>query len=166
MKKQEKTPKTRFERFAIVMALLQEVFCPGKPVSEKKVEIYFRLLEPFSIDAIEKVAEQIIRTKKIHAFPLPTDFFEYLEASDDNLELEALEMWNNACQLALMSEYPSKNEKLNLAIRISFGSWKNFGETDPQNSFDRRHFVETYKRMRKKEIRSLVGGKEIKKLKE
>lgn len=165
MKKEERKKKTRSERFAILMATLQEIFCPGKPISSHKVKIYDKLLEPFSIEAIENAAEKIIQTKRIHAFPLPTEFFEFFTLSEDKLSIDSLALWNEACQLALTSNYPSENEELNRAIRIAFGSWKNFGDTDPTNTFDRKHFIETYKRMRRQEHeRKLLDEGERKKL--
>jgi len=147
MKREEKKTPTRSERFAVVMAMLQETFCPEKPISSRKVRFYEKILEPFCIEDIEDAAEKIAFTKRIHAFPLPADFLAYLGIDENKHDLEGLELWNEACRLAFNSSYPSENETLNRAIEIAFGSWRDFGETDPNNTFDRHHFIGVYKMM-------------------
>jgi len=147
MEKEKKNSilKTRSERFAFVMATLQEIFCPEKPVSSRKVKIYEKLLEPFSIEAIERAAEDIAYSKRIHAFPLPVDFIDAIQVSECKLEEEGLKLWNTACMLAFTSNYPSEDDLLNRTIELAFGSWRKFGETKPDNDWDRTHFIRCYK---------------------
>ncbi len=133
--------------FARVMALLQEIFVPGKPISKEKIKIYFEILSLYSIDDICRAAESVIKTKKISTFPLPFEFLAALGegTEEDKIELQALGAWNEACSIIRAGDR-SDNGLVNETVRIAFGGWQRFGETDPKNeAFDRKHFIECFK---------------------
>lgn len=134
--------------FAKVMALLQEIFVPGKPISKEKIQIYFEILFPYPIDDICRAAESIIKTKKISTFPLPFEFLVELGEGtrEDKIELRALRAWNEACLAIHSVEEEHEEPLLNETVRVAFGGWQRFGETDPKNeAFDRKHFIECFK---------------------
>lgn len=133
--------------FAKIMALLQEIFVPGKSISKEKVQIYFEILFPYSIDDICRAAESIIKTKRISTFPLPFEFLTELGEGtrEDKIEIQALRAWNEACSIIRAGDR-SDNDLVNETVRIAFGGWQRFGETDPKNeAFDRKHFIECFK---------------------
>lgn len=142
--------------FAKVMALLQEIFVPGKPISKEKVKIYFEILSPHPIDDICRAAESIIKTKIISTFPLPFEFLAVLGegTKEDNIELRTLRAWNEACSAIHLVEDKHEEPLLNEAVRVAFGGWRRFGETDPKNeAFDRKHFIECFKSLLRTEFK-------------
>lgn len=141
-----------YKEFAKLMAVMQEIFTPDKPVSKEKVQIYFDLLREYPIERIKYGVHKIIETKKISTFPLPAEIKEAMGYSDDlNIELEAAEAWSKACDIAFMATRDSDDPILNETIRISFGGWERFGQSELRNeTFDRAHFLRCYKNISSK----------------
>lgn len=140
--------------FARMMALLQEVFVPDKPISKEKVRLYFELLSSHAIDDVCKAAEKIIKTKRYATFPLPAEFSEALgEGTDEGkLEIRALAAWECACSRFDFRQCGADDPLLNEAIRITFGGWERFGQTNPdREAIDRKHFLECFKALAEKE---------------
>jgi hypothetical protein len=141
--------------FAKIMAYLQDVFVPGKPISKEKVAIYFDILSAYSFYDICCAADSIIRTKKISTFPLPAEFLTLLGGGnkEERTEIRALRAWNEACSI-IHSGSRSDDDLINEAVRIAFGGWDRFGETDPKNeAFDRKHFIECFKSLLRTDFR-------------
>jgi len=137
-------------RFEKIMNTFAEVF--GKPVTREKNRIYFSFLKRYDLDEIEDAAERIINEKKISTFPTIAEILDKIGAPDEELESNALELWNKACNLIIMGDHESDDLILDRTIELAFGSWRKFGETHPENeSFDRNHFVNCYKNVIKKE---------------
>lgn len=142
--------------FAKLMAYLQEIFIPGKSISKAKIAIYFDLLSHHPIDDVCGVVESIIKTRKFSSFPLPSEFLTLLGEGDreDRIEIRALRAWNEACSAIHSVELNHEEPLLNEAIRIAFGSWQRYGETDPKNeAFDRKHFIECFKSLLRTDFR-------------
>jgi hypothetical protein len=142
--------------FAKLMAYFQDIFVPGKPISKEKIAIYFDVLSPYSFADICGVADTIMRTKKISTFPLPFEFLTLLGEGnrEDKNEIRALRAWNEACSAIHLVEEKHGDPLLNETIRIAFGSWQRFGETDPKSeAFDRKHFMECFKSLLRTDFR-------------
>lgn len=78
-----------FDRFD---ALLQGVAeCYGQTLSAQGIALRFKLLEPYSIQAVEKAALSIMATRKYTSMPVPADFLEHIGggAAEDKAEVEA-----------------------------------------------------------------------------
>jgi hypothetical protein len=160
MKENEETKK----RFNGIMNIFAEIF--GKPTTREKNRIYFTILQDYPIELIESAAHRIIREKAISTFPLPAEIIEKMNESEDNIMIEALKAWNEADRIAFLAERNSDNPILNKVITIAFGSWERFGQTDPRNDFNRKHFIECYKAITKEErMEQLKETKKIKELK-
>ena len=52
-------------KFGECMACLQEVFTPGKPVSEERAKIYFEAFKDWSIEQFQQACTNVLQTKKI-----------------------------------------------------------------------------------------------------
>lgn len=146
--------------FARMMALLQEVFVPDKPISKEKVRLYFELLAPYLIEDVCKAAEKIIRTKRYSTFPLPAEFMEALGegTAEGKVELRALSAWEYACARFDGRQGGVDDPLLDEAIRITFGGWERFGQTDPdREALDRKHFLECFKALAEKEVKDEIG---------
>jgi hypothetical protein len=79
--------------------------------------------------------------------------------------MEALEAWNEAERIAFLGERDSDNPVLNKVITIAFGSWERFGQTDPNNDWDKKHFIDCYKAITKDErLQQLKEPKKVKEL--
>lgn len=141
--------------FAQVMALLQEVFVPDKPISKEKVRLYFEILLPHEIGDVCRAAEKIIKTKRYATFPLPAEFREALgEGTDEGkLEIRALAAWEYACARYDGRQGGVDDPLLDEAIRIAFGGWARFGQTDPdREAIDRKHFLDCFKALAEREV--------------
>lgn len=142
-----------FKSFGVFMSVLQETFSPDKPISKERTKIYFETLKDIPIENIELGIKELMRKKKWSIFPLPVEIREaagFIE--EDELELSALSAFREACGLvhnfALEKKLHPKDPYVNEAIYLCFGGWENFTRTDPKNDpFDRKHFVEVYKRL-------------------
>lgn len=142
------------KEFGIFMSVLQETFSPDKPISDKKTEIYFEILSDIPIENIELGFKNLMKTKKYPIFPLPKEIREAAGFGEiDDLELKALEAFREACDFAYtygqsglkkIHESPLIEE----AIRLCFGGWTYFQDTDPKNeNWDRKNFVEVYTKL-------------------
>lgn len=137
-------------RFEKIMNTFAEIF--GHSTTKKKNRIYFSFLKDLSIDEIETAAEGIIKEKRISTFPTPGEIREKI-FSDEQMEVSGLELWNKANELIILGVRESGDQLLDQTIELAFGSWRQFGETDPKDEpFDRRHFVGCYKSIVKKEM--------------
>lgn len=139
------------KKFGVFMSVLQETFSPDKPISDKKTEIYFEILSDIPIENIELGIKDLMKTKKYPIFPLPKEIREasgYMES--DDLELKALEAFRDACDFAykygqLETKEIHENPLVEETIRLCFGGWVYFQDTDPKNeTWDRKNFVEVY----------------------
>lgn len=158
---EDKKMRLRFEN---IMNVFAEVF--GKPTTREKNRIYFTVLKQYPIGLIERAAQRIIREKLISTFPLPAEIVEKMSDSEEKIEIEALKAWNEAEKIAFLGERNSEDPILTKVITIAFGSWERFGQTNPNNEFDRKHFVECYKSITKeKRIEQLKETKKVKELK-
>jgi hypothetical protein len=150
-------------RFENIMNTFAEIF--EKPTTREKNRIYFTVLQEYPIELIERAAQRIIREKAISTFPLPAEIIEKMNDSEDKVMMEALEAWNEAERIAFLGERDSDNPVLNKVITIAFGSWERFGQTDPNNDWDKKHFIDCYKAITKDErLQQLKEPKKVKEL--
>ena len=101
---------------------------------------------------MERAADELIRTRKINCLPTIAELREKAtNSSDGDLAQRALTAWNEANE-SLVFGCHSADPMTNEAIRLAFGSWERFGECKPDDeSFDRNHFVKTYKEMARRQ---------------
>lgn len=136
-----------YKKFAQVMALLQEVFVPDKSLSSMKIQVYFDVLKNHDIEKIAQAADHIIKNKKYPTFPLPAEFREALGQRDEEMiQLRALKAWENVISMSGYGQNSHGDDPLtDEAIRVAFGGWLRFGQTDPENEgYDRRHFLQCF----------------------
>ena len=164
-----------FEAFGVFMSILQDIFSPDKPVSKERTKIYFEILSDIPIENIELGVKALMKKKRYPVFPLPREIREAAGfVEEDDLELKALTAFRKACdfvysydQSGLETEH--EDAFINETIYLCFGGWENFKDTDPKNeAWDRKHFVEVYKKLFQVEQRDkLLSQAEImKQLKE
>lgn len=146
--------KSDLKQFGVLLSILQETFSPDKPISKERTKIYFEILSDIPIENIELGMKDLMKKKKYPIFPLPREIRRAAGfVEDDDLELAALGAFREACDL-LLSKYSMneevhpKDQIINETVRLCFGSWRAFGESDPKNdNWDRKHFVEIYKKL-------------------
>jgi len=151
------------KRFAELMAAM--AIAVDKDVSIERVEMYFRFLQNFEIDVLEGAFHQLIKTEKIPVFPTIGKIRSLIEGEDEErIDYEANAAWSEACKLAWDQGEPTGDYLLDEAVRIAFGSWKHFGDTNPQyESADRKHFINCYKGMARKAEYRLLRPTELRK---
>lgn len=65
------------KQFKQVMQILNEVFGdPAKPMSDIKLDFYFKALEGLSIEKFNDAAVRLAQTKTYHVFPTPAELLE------------------------------------------------------------------------------------------
>jgi len=155
-----------YKKFAELMATM--AIAMDKDVSIERAEIYFRVLKEFDIDTIEKAFYHLIKTEKIPTFPTIGKIRWLIEGEEDELiEADALEAWSEACKLVWSLGDSGNNSGVSMldeAVRIAFGGWKHFGDTNPQyEGADRKHFINVYKSVARKAKRLSLQAPEIRK---
>ncbi|MBE3109352.1 MAG: hypothetical protein IMZ46_02390 [Acidobacteria bacterium] len=132
------------KKFAILMALLGTAF-GGKGMSVAQIDVYRAHLHEIPIDAVAQAVNTIIKTRKFSSVPTIAEIREAALGRDDEIETGALEAWGKACY-AVERGFYSSDPAVTDAVRIAFGGWEKFGQTDPENGVaDRAHFIRVFK---------------------
>ncbi len=71
-------------KFAELMTILAEVYDDGRPPSKLKMEVYYRALEQFDIEAIEKAVKGLIYTRTTASFPKPGEIIQEIRGTVSN----------------------------------------------------------------------------------
>ena len=155
------------KKFAILMAMLGTAF-GEKGIRPERIDIYHEHLQDIDIDILAKAVSTIIKTRKYSSIPTVAEIREAVLGGDGQAEDEALAAWSQATRL-ISAGRRSFDERVNEAVALAFGSWRRFGETDPEmEAADRKHFVRCYLAIARKRRENLAlnGGVETKRLAE
>ena len=144
--------------FAGLMVALGLVFEKGD-ISKEKIALYQENLADIRIDVLAVAIKKIIKTRKYPSFPTIGEIREAaLGPVEDDISERGLLAWDRANQ-ALVSgivqtDTQEEKDRIERAVKLAFGSWEKFGQTDPDaESFDRKHFIECYRLVASKEER-------------
>jgi hypothetical protein len=136
------------EKFARFIAVLGTAFEKGG-LSKGKVEVYFHYLQDLTEGQLKRAVDKIILSRRYQSMPTIAEIrqaaFDLLE---EDVEVEALEAWPRACKDLDTVQGGGKPKDLVAAeaVRIAFGGWKAFGETETTyEARDRARFIEAYK---------------------
>jgi len=163
------------KEFGVFMSLLQETFSQDKPISDKKTEIYFEILSDIPMENMELGFKDLMNKKKYPIFPLPSEIRKAAGFDDEeDIDVKALEAFREACDFVFALELPEnksghKDPLIQETIRLCFGGWEFFAETDPRNeTWDRKQFLEVYKKLFQSDQRDslLSAAKLMKELKQ
>jgi hypothetical protein len=147
------------KKFTIWMGLLGTAF-GGKGLTKPQMDVYYEYLRDLDIDVIKEAVDQIINTRKYQSFPTVAEIREAALGGDAEAEDAALSAWSEATRL-ISAGRRSCDERINEVIKLAFGSWDRFGETDPEmEAADRKHFIRCYRAawQRWRDERALNGG--------
>lgn len=153
------------KRFSILIAVLQEIFIPNKPLSKERIQIYFDFLSDLSITQIEGAVSYIIKNKIIPTFPT---IGEIRTATLGSMEHRAVKAWGELLDKTYNINKKFKDSLVLKVARIAFGRLENFYEGNPRNEMaDRAHFIRTFqlianleeaKKEKKKALKEVVKG--------
>lgn len=142
------------KKFGTFMSLLQETFSQDKPISDKKTEIYFEILSDIPIENMELGFKDLMNKKKYPIFPLPSEIRKAAGFDEEeDIDIKALEAFREACEFVIIYGRPEAtreygNSLIEETIRLCFGGWEYFADTDPKNeTWDRKQFLEIYKKL-------------------
>lgn len=142
------------KKFGTFMSLLQETFSQDKPISDKKTEIYFEILSDIPIENMELGFKDLMNKKKYPIFPLPSEIRKAAGFDEEeDIDIKALEAFREACDLVYPARQPGykiepEDPLIEETIRLCFGGWEYFADTDPKNeTWDRKQFLEIYKKL-------------------
>lgn len=109
------------ERFATLMLGLGETY--GEPVSEARMEIYFRALEDVDFAAVNAAANIHVRQSKF--FPRPSELREAIEGSpDDAAELAWVELLRAVRRIGYYGTPTFEDDAMRRAALEMFGGWR------------------------------------------
>jgi hypothetical protein len=133
-------------RFAQVMASLSEVFDPGRDISALKTEIYFKVLEKFRIEEIEKAASILIGTRTLASFPKPAEIIGLMQPKDVEPRIDKLEAWGMVMSGLEMDRVPN-DYGIQKAIR-RLGGWDYLkGKSYDELHWLEKRFIEHYEQI-------------------
>lgn len=171
--------------FAVMLAMMHEVFTPDRIMSEDQQELrartYFKFLEDLPIQAIEKSVEEIVKNRRTTYPPYPTvaEIRGKVFGDKENMDEEGLAAWNdirkiyrrivdNQCENGPELNLNEREKIINEAVIVAFGSWDKYHRGIDNEHFDRLHFVKCYRLVKMKWIQEnlllLEEGKEVKQL--
>ncbi len=162
-------------KFGAFMSLLQETFSQDKPISDKKTEIYFEILSDIPIENMELGFKDLMNKKKYPIFPLPSEIRKAAGFDEEeDVDVKALGAFREACDFVFTygrpeAKHEHENPLIEETIRLCFGGWEFFADTDPKNeTWDRKQFLEIYKKLFQTRQRDklLSAAQLIKELKE
>ena len=108
-------------RFAQVMAALGEVFDFRRETSALKTEIYFKTLEKFPIEEIEKACAKLIKSRVTASFPKPAEIIGLMKPKDAHLKIDKFEAWGMVMSGLECGTIP-KDGRIQEALR-RLGGW-------------------------------------------
>jgi len=107
--------------------------------------------------------DAIVSTRRHTSFPTVAEIREAaLGLQDERVESAALDAWNRA-NLALITGPSTDDPVVNEAVRLAFGGWRGFGQSEPNNDFVKKRFIECYRTAasKRRETNTLVDGRSI-----
>lgn len=156
--------------FATLMAVLGTAFGEnGMP--KARTEIYYDQLKDIPIDVLKRAVESILRHRKYSSIPTIAEIREAALGRDEDIETAALEAWSRASRAVECSLYLCDGTLLDEAVRVAFGGWERFGQTDREHEMaDRAHFLKVFRSLARKRRDlgrpALCPAKEIRQLEE
>lgn len=159
--------------FATLMALLGTAF-GGHGMTPAQIDVYWDCLRDLDVNALAVAVRRIIQTRKYSSIPTIAEIREAVLGRDEDIETAALVAWGEATRAVGRGTYIADGGPIDEAIRVAFGGWARFGETDMANEMaDRKHFLAVYRGLAKRrrdmgdpalpaarETRRLGAGKE------
>jgi hypothetical protein len=137
--------KLKYEEFIKVVQVLRAAFPTSAPTKETAA-VYYQYLKDLPIPLVTRAVDAIITGRKFASFPTIAEIREAafgLGAKD--MERKALDAWGRANTMLITGWDECKDDVLNEAVRLAFGGWRGFGDSENGNVFDQKRFVECYK---------------------
>ena len=148
--------------FAVQMAVLEEVF--NKTMSDKKAQIYFRLLNNYSVKSLEKAVAHLLKTKRITTFPLPAEIIEAIEGTPTDKAMKALEKARRAQEDYGYYDSVKFDEPAIHSVIEAMGGWLDFAKVDLYG-YPAKEFCDFYyafsRDTTKRHVERLIGRHEI-----
>lgn len=132
------------EAFQEIMTALNEVYGdPNKPVNDIKMRLYFKALEPLSIEELNKAVGVLLRTKTFRVLPTPGEILEAAHGGVDDRAAIAFEsVINNANYYASVIFEDGTIGKVIEAM----GGWDAVNEwKEDDRKWNRAEFIKLYK---------------------
>jgi hypothetical protein len=148
-------------RFAELLLAIGETY--SEPVSDARMEIYFRALSDLSLDDIRQAAHVHVKTQKF--FPRPAELIEAVEGSvDDRAELAWMAVLERVRRYGFYyaGEIAWPDVATKRAAMELYGGWKPLCERLPAGGPEllgvAKQFKATYRSYAARDVRQLVDG--------
>lgn len=145
--------------FAQLMLGIGETY--GEPVSDTRMEIYFRALSDLSLDAIRTAANVHVRSQKF--FPRPAELREAIEGNmDDRAELAWAHVQNEVRRVGYNGTPSWPDEATRRAAMELYGGWirlcSNLPAYGPELLGFAKQFKATFRSYAARDVRELQPG--------
>lgn len=121
-------------------------------VNDEIIEVYFAILQRFSVSDFKKAVIEVLQTHKYNTLPKPADLIEIMDGSKAkalNAEHEAINAWEWAdFARSYHGIYKSvffENPKITQTIFSVFGDWISFCNSKDGLKNDMKNFINYYK---------------------
>jgi hypothetical protein len=133
-------------KFAELMAVLAEVYDDGRPPSKLKMEVYFRALEQFGIDDIERAVKELIYTRTTASFPKPAEIIQAIRGTVSNqATLAWLDVLETVKRVGHYQSVKFSNPVIHSVIEV-MGGWVRLASemTTDEEKWKQREFERLY----------------------
>lgn len=121
-----------YEKFAVMMATLAEVFNDGKEISKIKTEIYFKSLEQYPIEHISQAITQMINTRVYPSFPKPAEILQEINGKAENRATEAwLDVLNAVARIGNYQSVKFSDPVIHSVVQ-AMGGWPQLCQMESQ----------------------------------
>lgn len=142
--------KGDFKKFAECMIALQETFTPDKPISETKMELYFRLFKDISIEVFKEACFNVCQTKHISTFPLPAEIRDAITGNLDDQAILAYDKFTKGKAQTGVYQTVIFDDITIHAVIEAMGGWEAVCLIpEDEWKFKRKEFLDLYKAFKK-----------------
>lgn len=134
------------EHFEQIMGILNETFGdPSKPISDLKMNFYFKALSDLTIEQLNDAAIILANTKVIHTFPIPSEIRQAVEGNPQDKANVAFDKLLGAVRSIGPYQSVSFDDPAIHVFIESYGGWEEIcDKTVDEWKYMRNEFVKGY----------------------
>jgi hypothetical protein len=151
-------------KFIELMSGLAQIY--NKEATPFMLDMYYKILNGYDYNQIDRAVEQVVRNNKYNTFPKPADILEYLEGTKDD---KALVAWLQLMEAVEKGGYYQTIEFKDPIIShcvIEIGGWMAFCSSQKEElPFIQKRFMDYYRLFLKRGVDKpvrLIGFMELK----
>lgn len=135
------------QKFSEIMIGIAEA--TSSNISDAGLMLYFKVLEKYTIEQVEKAAVDIAKTRKYTKMPTPADFIEILDGTADGSAgtIQGILVWQSMHRHGKYSTVVFQDKTTQAVINNGFGGWVTMCQETPAG--DRKWFLMEFEKIYK-----------------